>query len=420
MSLLRYTGRESGRGNKGAGRSPTPYKSIVVYFILALLFVAGGCGPKRAVEEDVLVAPEGKTVISELAIEGIGVEDSGDTILIEASDRFKYTAFRLTDPPRLIIDIPGVSMDLLAGSMDIGNRYIARITTSTYGEGRRKIGRVEIVLNEGIDYELSLEKNTLKVALSGLGIEEVMDLHMEDDAVQGDIPFELTGHGAPVPGDVAPSDMEYAGDGFAVEDGGPGTDEDGGAKYDGEESGGDSIHEKSTEDRFVVEEVEGNGEEDPVVEEDADIMAVKEVLASSSGSEGSIEATKLLGIETYRGDGAPLVKIVTDGSVGSYDSFTLANPSRLVIDIWGVVSSMGKGAIGAGYDNLDRIRVGRHPDKTRVVIDSALARESGYSIDKMDDGLLVRLDTAAHVVRSVSLKEAEPRIDIEELSLIHI
>jgi hypothetical protein len=65
----------------------------------------------------------------------ISVVGTGDAVLIDANGPVKYTAFRLSDPMRLIVDFPGVDVSKIKNPMEINNNYLTVITTASYGEG---------------------------------------------------------------------------------------------------------------------------------------------------------------------------------------------------------------------------------------------------------------------------------------------
>jgi len=68
-------------------------------------------------------------------------------------------------------------------------------------------------------------------------------------------------------------------------------------------------------------------------------------------------------------DGALRVAIETDGKV-EFKDFTLTGPSRIVIDLAGVRSSLGSMTIPAAGGFVERVRVGEpSPGAVRIVID---------------------------------------------------
>jgi hypothetical protein len=68
-------------------------------------------------------------------------------------------------------------------------------------------------------------------------------------------------------------------------------------------------------------------------------------------------------------DGALRVTVDTDGAV-QFKDFILNGPSRIVIDLTGVRSSLGSKTLPIGAGFVDRVRVGEPgPDSVRIVID---------------------------------------------------
>lgn len=82
----------------------------------------------------------------------------------------------------------------------------------------------------------------------------------------------------------------------------------------------------------------------------------------------AIAASAPVRVRSVRAEGSG-VEIVSDGSVDSVDSFVLENPSRLVIDLWGVKNSVWPASVDFVGGVVSRARIGEHPDKVRVVLD---------------------------------------------------
>jgi len=85
------------------------------------------------------------------------------------------------------------------------------------------------------------------------------------------------------------------------------------------------------------------------------------------------------------------VAIRADGVIGDYNAFTLESPARLVIDLWNLKNLFPKGAVPAETPHLKRLRIGTHPKKTRLVLDSSASKVPPYRIDRFQDELVVAL-----------------------------
>lgn len=100
-----------------------------------------------------------------VSVEYINVVGDGDRVLIGTAGQVKYTVFKLSDPSRLIIDMPGIDLSKVSSPMAVGNEYLGEITAVTYGDDK-DIGRIVIALNENIDHEVKTGDNSILVSLA--------------------------------------------------------------------------------------------------------------------------------------------------------------------------------------------------------------------------------------------------------------
>ena len=114
--------------------------------------------------------------------------------------------------------------------------------------------------------------------------------------------------------------------------------------------------------------------------------------ASAPSSQGSA-ASKLVGVEARTSSEGTVLVLKGDGRIEGASSFTLENPSRLVLDIPGVQNAVTPPRIDVGSAEVARVRVAQHDGKVRVVIDSGSAGSSfaGRRIEPSSDGLVVTL-----------------------------
>lgn len=102
-------------------------------------------------------------------------------------------------------------------------------------------------------------------------------------------------------------------------------------------------------------------------------------------------ATNIVAINSRSGDRGTVVTISGDGNIGKYHSFGLNDPTRLVVDILGLGSTLSSRTISIDIDSefVDKVRVGAHPDKVRLVFDSPLTDVPEHSLSKSRGDLLV-------------------------------
>ncbi len=294
-----------------------------------------GCTPKRQTTE--IKEPEPVATEEATKVELISVVGEGDAVLVETNGPVKYTAFKLTDPPRLIIDMPGVDVSSVKSPIDVNNNYITEIRTSTYGDEDKKIGRIEIGLKGGITHKVKSGENSILVDLK------------RDTYVSGVAGDEQ----ATAPEEEAPQTADEV----------------------------NAIIEKAREDVTV----------------ETKVVAGKEETTRK-------EAKNLTDVKVDRKDGEVIVTLKGDGEFGNFNAFGLDEPTRVVLDIWGVGATFEEREIPVGSDVVEQMRVGVHPDKVRIVFDSPQPVVPTYSVDKEDATLVVRFKKAEPVGAQVAEK----------------
>jgi type IV pilus assembly protein PilQ len=81
--------------------------------------------------------------------------------------------------------------------------------------------------------------------------------------------------------------------------------------------------------------------------------------------------------------------IAADGKIGNYDAFKLDSPPRLVLDIWEVDTRYPKNLIKIQNPFIKKVRIGRHPDKLRLVFECPTPQLPSYQINRIEDKLMV-------------------------------
>ncbi|MGA2462901.1 MAG: type IV pilus secretin PilQ [Thermodesulfobacteriota bacterium] len=81
--------------------------------------------------------------------------------------------------------------------------------------------------------------------------------------------------------------------------------------------------------------------------------------------------------------------IAADGKIGNYDAFKLDSPPRLVLDIWEVDTRYPKNLIKIQNPFIKKVRIGRHPNKLRLVFECPTPQLPSYQINRTEDKLIV-------------------------------
>jgi len=119
-------------------------------------------------------------------------------------------------------------------------------------------------------------------------------------------------------------------------------------------------------------------------------------------------ASTLERIEAYPAGPGVVLHLVADGSVESASTFTLNDPPRLVVDLVGM-KSVAKERLEVGAGNVQRVRVGAHADKVRVVVDGTGSSDpfDGRRVQPVASGLVIALGEGAAVDEAIASASAE-------------
>ena len=85
------------------------------------------------------------------------------------------------------------------------------------------------------------------------------------------------------------------------------------------------------------------------------------------------------------------IVIHTGMKVDKYKYFQLSKPERLVIDLYKVKNALTEKSIPINSFGIENARLGTYPEKVRIVLDSQRTVFPAFSLEKMDTGLLLRV-----------------------------
>jgi|GEM_PF-511181 type IV pilus assembly protein PilQ len=128
---------------------------------------ASSQGQKPAVPLLVLAqsqAGSSKEPLGEIVLLDTAEEGQSSVVSIESTRPVQYTAFKLLNPLRLVIDFPGMDQGNLTSLIQVDKGIISSIRPIHFEEAG--VLRLEIVLNQSADYEIKKpQKNKLIVSL---------------------------------------------------------------------------------------------------------------------------------------------------------------------------------------------------------------------------------------------------------------
>jgi type IV pilus secretin PilQ/predicted competence protein len=144
----------------------TLYTRCLVFAMFAILIVLGCAAPKK-VEEVATGLPKKGAAPSVVKVSKISTETlvGKMRITIDANAELTYTAFKLTDPLRLVLDLPGVDTTQVSEVTFTDLFPVMRITPFQFKEGDTVNSRIEVALSRLVPYQVFSDANKLFIDL---------------------------------------------------------------------------------------------------------------------------------------------------------------------------------------------------------------------------------------------------------------
>ena len=340
-------------------------KNMKLFLIVAaaLMFFIGfaGCAVNRVGQ---MPNGGGLNVIKEINVEEV---DNKTKVTIVGMLPANYTAFKLANPLRIVIDIADANVTAVKSPVSVSNGTVGAISVTQFDEAGSNIGRVEIGLDKIADYRVAKEGNNLVVIVDRVPGPVVSWESMSDAAL------------------LEPIDT------LEVKD------------------SADIQQQVEVESKDVPEEV---GE----IRTSADLKAEEKVAAPEKDMP---KARALIDFRVEKGEGYLKVIAVGDGSIGNYNAFRLGKPDRLVVDIFDVKSKDKRKRIDVSDSLLKGIRIGQHKNKVRMVLDKPSAGPSEYHVEKYGDSLVVVLGEKGEIRKhSLSARVDDEKVTLKSLAKI--
>jgi type IV pilus assembly protein PilQ len=233
------------------------------------------------------------------------LEDQGGKLIIHATAAPEFTVFKLSGPPRVIIDLNGADVTAAAKQVEVHRGGIAGWSAAQFDEGQTRVGRIVVALEGDAKYDVSPSGNDVVLTVG-------------ENAAAG----ARAGAAGTRAAGLAP-------------------------------------------------------------QADPNLVTTREDARSVTNP-----AHKLAGVAVAETNGAATIRVAADGEIASYTLTELKNPGRLALDLHGVSGRAAK-APGAGL--VKGVRVAKHDDGMRVVVDADGATMPKYDIARRANGIEIRV-----------------------------
>lgn len=154
-----------------------PRRHFWYVFVVLFVFVLSGCaGSKETVKSPEDVAREkafGPTQITRISSQ---TTEGKVRVTIESLGDLNYTVFTLSNPLRLVLDLPNSSLPAYKEPIPVNQGAVIQIVPFELPDGNRKSSRIEIELSKQARYEVLTGRNVLYVEVEDGGEEVVQQL----------------------------------------------------------------------------------------------------------------------------------------------------------------------------------------------------------------------------------------------------
>ena len=307
-------------------------KSFFGCLVVVLLFsYLVGCSVKRVGQ---LPPGGGLNVIEDVRVEEV---ENKTKITIVGQLPANYTAFKLANPLRIVVDIADANVSALKSPIHVSNETVDSISVTQFDETGSNMGRFEIALDKMADYRVSKEGNNIAVVVDR------------------------------VPGPVV--SWENMSDAASLEP-------------------VDTLDVKAGEpDRQMMTAKNEASDNQAALEKDKSLK-VEELDVSKTDFPKAKAITNFI---VDKKAGFLQVVAVGDGSIGNYNAFRLGKPERLVVDVFNVKSKDKRKKIVVKDTFLKTVRIGQHENKVRMVLDIPSGSSTDFYVQKDGKSLAVYL-----------------------------
>ncbi|WP_129127706.1 type IV pilus secretin family protein [Geomonas oryzae] len=331
----------------------TMYQSRILFHAMALivlLTVSAGCVKRMTAANE--PAQAGATAFATLR--SVTVSPDGSSVELISDKPLTYTSYKSGEPSKIIVDISQTEPGGVSSPIEVNRGSVKRIDVERQPVGGSVLTRVSVVLTHDVDFFVATDpadKSKLMITL--------------------------------------PREAE--------------------AKPEQPEVKEAPIAEPRIEEKTLVADAAAAAP--PVQKSDAPApaapVAEKPVAKTTAADAGN--GQKLNAIMTVA-DG---VELSVQGGVQTFNSFKLAKPDRIVLDLFKVKNALVQNVVPIGAFGVANARVGSTPDKVRVVLDAAGEGLPAFEVVKTDLGVKIKLKAKGPAQAEAAAPAAAPAAPAE-------
>jgi type IV pilus assembly protein PilQ len=350
---------------------------------IALMIIGGVSCATAPVQKKI---PAKQNVLKKVKVQ---VYKNGAKVQISGTQPTNYTAFRLIEPWRVVLDLPNTSVRYIKPEINVASGIIKSLKIHKVG----KSGRIEIFTNLPPSFEVKREGNDIKMLIVEKKLKKKL-AQAEEEIVE-----ELEEEEVPAEEEIEKEEPE---------------------KEVVEEAPEEAVEEAEEMPEEVTEEVTKPVEVPPAPEitekapppavPPAPEVAKPEEIPEAVPPPVLERASKIIDIKSTIAGDKTIIEFIGNGPIGDYTAFKLQNPPRLVVDIMDVGNLYPSTTLDVGSPLVSKVRLGQHPDKVRFVLDVPTPDVPPYEIEKKENKLVVTLSPliVPPVVAEVKRIEEKP------------
>lgn len=306
--------------------------------LIVLLTVSAGCVKRMTAANE----PAQAEASAFATLRSVTVSADASSVELASDRPFTYTSYKGEQPPKIIVDISQTEPGALSAPIEVNRGSIRRIEFERQPIGGSVLTRVSILLSRDVDFSVATDPSNSSKLLVTLPVVEPEVKAEQPEAKEAPLAEPMIEEKTLPP--VAAAPMPAA------------------------EVASEPVPEQKPVAGELLQSAEAAqaAPQAPSVAQGGD--GLNAIFAASDGIELSIQ-----------------------GGVQTFNSFRLAKPNRIVLDLFKVKNSMPQNVVPIGAFGVANARVGSTPDKVRVVLDASGESLPTFDVVKSDLGVKIRL-----------------------------